>query len=112
MAIQITTDDPQGLLDSIYATIDEGKIKTWAYDDDKDFFHDTSDGQWVGEVWLRPAVFDGSLVLNVVPPKRAVTTEAYAVYHGRFIEMLLAHFDQDFSEASATAQATEDDQLE
>jgi len=37
--------------------------------------------------------------------------EAYAVYHGRFIEMLLAHFDEGFSEAFATAQATGDDRI-
>lgn len=111
MAIQVNTDDPQGLLDSIYAAIDEGSIETWAYDKDMDFFHDTSDGQWEGEAWLHPTVGDGALVLNVIPPTKTVTMEAYAVYHGRFIEMLLAHFDEDFSEAYATAQATGDDRV-
>jgi hypothetical protein len=30
----------------------------------------------------------------------------YAVYHGRFIEMLLAHFDEQMSGAAATAMPT------
>jgi hypothetical protein len=111
MAIQVNTKDPQGLLDSIYAAIDAGSIETWSYDDDEDFFHDTSDGQWEGEAWLRPAVEKTALVLNVVSPNKGVSMEAYAIYHGRFIEMLLAHFDEEFSEAFATAQATEDDRV-
>jgi len=64
MAIHVNTDDSQGLLDSIYAAIDEGSIETWAYDDDMDFFHDTADGQWKGEAWLHPTVGKGVLVLN------------------------------------------------
>jgi hypothetical protein len=60
---------------SLSAAIDEGSVKTWSY----------------------------GLILNVIPPSKGVSTEAYAVYHGRFIEMLLAHFEQDFSDASATA---------
>jgi hypothetical protein len=111
MAIQVNTDDSQGLLDSIYDAIDEGSIETWAYDKDKDFFHDTSDGQWEGEAWLRPTVGKSALVLHVIPPTKGLSMEAYAVYHGRFIEMLLAHFDEDFSEAFATAQATGDDRV-
>jgi hypothetical protein len=111
MAIYVNTDDSQGLLDSIYAAIDEGSIQTWAYDEDKDILHDTSDGQWEGEAWLHPTVGKSALVLNVIPPTKGVSMEAYAVYHGRFIEMLLAHFDEGFSEAFATARATGDDRI-
>jgi hypothetical protein len=76
-----------------------------------DFFHDTADGQWKGEAWLHPTVGKGALVLNVIPPKKGVSKEAYAVYHGRFIEMLLSHFDEGFSGAFGTAQATGDDRV-
>lgn len=111
MAIQVNTDDPQALLDLVYASIDEGSIETWNYDEDQDFIHDTPDGQWEGEAWLRPTLKKGALVLNIVPPVKGVSMEAYAVYHGRFIEMLLAHFDEYFSEAFATAKATGDDRV-
>lgn len=33
-----------------------------------------------------------------------MTKMIYGVYHGRFIEMMLAHFDTDFSLATASAQ--------
>lgn len=36
---------------------------------------------------------------------------AYAVYHGRFIEMLLNHFDKQFTEVYASAQKTQYDRF-
>jgi hypothetical protein len=104
MAIQVNTADPQGLLDSIYVAIDEGNIVTWTYDEDGDFIHDTPDEQWVGEAWLHPEPGLAVLTMNIIPPEKGMSKEAYAVYHGRFIEMLLAHFDDKFSEALTTAQ--------
>jgi hypothetical protein len=106
MAIQVDTVDPQGLLDAIYEAIDEGHIDTWTYDEDGDFIHDTPDQQWVGKAWLHPVPGVTALTLNAVPSTDGLSEEAYAVYHGRFIEMLLAHFDKQFSDAKATAQLT------
>jgi hypothetical protein len=106
MAIQVKTAGPQGLLDAIYKAIDEGHIETWTYDEDGDFTHDTPDQQWVGMAWLRPVAGVTTLTLNYVSSTEGLSTEAYAVYHGRFIEMLLAHFDEQFSDAKATAQLT------
>ncbi len=111
MAIQITTGTPQGLLDAIYAAIDNETVRTWSYDTDKDFVHETSSRQWVGKAWLRPKVQAGALRLTVVPPQGGMSVEAYAVYHGRFIEMLLAHFDKKFTDISATALASADDRV-
>jgi hypothetical protein len=37
------------------------------------------------------------------PVQLAALSDVYAVYHGRFAEMLLAHFDKEFSEARASA---------
>lgn len=113
MALRVKTSSPQTLLDSIYEAIDDGDIETWSYDEDGDFSHVTSDGQWEGAAWLRPQAGQSELVLTIVPPKgEAVSSEAYAVYHGRFIEMLLAHFDNAFSDAKATAQPTLEDSVE
>jgi hypothetical protein len=110
MAIQVNSIDPQGLLDSIYEAIDAGNVETWAYDDEGDFFHETADGQWVGKAWLHPAVETSALILNVIPPDNGISTEAYAVYHAGF-EMLLPHFDDDFSEAFATVQPATGDRV-
>jgi hypothetical protein len=113
LAINVNANAPQALLDAIYEAIDDGSIETWSYDEDGDFSHVTSDGQWEGQAWLHPEVATAALVLTVVPPKGgAISQEAYAVYHGRFIEMLLAHFDDNFSKAVATAQAANGDLIQ
>ncbi len=103
MATFVVTPKPKDLLSAIKSAIDEGHIKTWKYDKDGDLIHTT--GQWEGKAWLRPVVSSGALNLGIIGPKNAnLSSEAYAVYHGRFIEMLLAHFDKQFSSAQATAQ--------
>src|SRR5664279_1489023 len=105
MAVRVYTDDPQGLLDAVYQAIDEGTIVTWAYDDDGDFTHTTASEQWEGQAWLTPIPQSGCLLLNILGAANVETSkEIYAVYHGRFIEMLLVHFDEGFSRADATAQ--------
>jgi hypothetical protein len=44
------------------------------------------------------------LVFNIIKPQNAkITKEVYGVYHGRFIEMLLVHFDNSFTTAEASA---------
>jgi hypothetical protein len=106
MAIQVGTDNPQKLLDAIYEAIDEGHIETWTYDEDGDFIHVTPDEQWVGKAWLHPVPNATFLTLNTIAPTEGLSDEVYAVYHGRFIEMLLAHFDDEFFSAIATAQLT------
>lgn len=105
MAINIQTDNPTALLKAIYSSIDDGTIKTWEYDHDGDFTHAPS--QWKYKAWLRPSSENGCLVLNIIwPAGESLSNELYAIYHGRFIEMLLAHFDDSFVEANATALLT------
>lgn len=103
MAIIVHTSKPKALLAKLYTLIDEKKIETWQYDEEKDFFHVPD--QWQGEGWLRPSIAPGLLIFGLigrrnVPMKKVI----YAVYHGRFIEMLLTHADENFSVVSATAQ--------
>lgn len=112
MAIVVEAADSKGLLAAIYAAIDNGQIETWSYDEDGDFVHSTADQQWEGEAWLTPNLKPGLLTLNTIPPKTGISAEAYAIYHGRFIEMLLAHFDQTFSVATATALPTAEDRVD
>jgi hypothetical protein len=110
MAIAAFTSTPAVLLASIKKAIDDKKIDTWAYDSDGDFYH-TPD-QWRGKAWLRPFVQQGMLSFGLLGQKDiAMTKLNYGVYHGRFLEMLLVHFDTDFSTANATAQAGTVDQF-
>ena len=44
------------------------------------------------------------LTFKIIRPEKAtVPTEIYAVYHGRFIESMVAHCSQLFTDARATA---------
>ena len=110
MSISVETNSPGVLLAAIKKAIDGRHVETWQYDSDGDFTH--SAAQWNRKAWLRPSTNAGELRLTILPPKNAViTSEIYAIYHGRFIEMLLAHFDESFTRAGATAQATSKDIL-
>jgi hypothetical protein len=108
MAVIVKTNNPSNLLKLIYKAIDDKKIETWSYDSDGDFTH-TPD-QWKNKAWLRPKVYTGELRFGILGQKNVkLSTTIYAVYHGRFIEMLLSHFDKEFSAAGATAVKTEPD---
>ncbi len=107
MAITVATDDPRGLLDAIKASIKESRIETWQF---KDGYFTHTPEQWRYKAFLKPSIGVQVLTLNIIRPKDArVSAEVYAVYHGRFIEMLLAHFDRTFGSASASAIATAED---
>lgn len=112
MAVHIITNSAAGLLKSFKDAIDKKNIETWSYDKDGDFTHTASSGQWTNKAWLRPSVKADRLVLNIVKPQNvAITPVIYAVYHGRFIESVLTHFDDWFTEAYATAKAQAGDQV-
>jgi hypothetical protein len=45
----------------------------------------------------------------IKPNDQNISKEMYAIYHGRFIESMLAHFDKKFSYSFATALPDADD---
>ena len=105
MAIYARTADPQGLVDKIKDYINKGKIDTWKYDSDGDFTHSAS--QWNQKAWFRPRIESDRVVFGILGnTKSTMTKEVYAIYHGRFIEMLLAHFDDIVTLAWASSQKT------
>jgi hypothetical protein len=102
MAVSFVTTDPSGLLRAIKDQIDKKKIETWSYDSAGDFTH--APEQWKRKAWLRPSVQNGALVFNIVSRNdETLTKVVYGIYHGRFIEMMLTHFDGSFSQGMATA---------
>ena len=103
MALIVSTSKPSALLGAIKKAIDDKKIETWECDKDGDFTHKPD--QWRNQAWLRPVVGNGELKFGLLGKQNIPMTKLiYGVYHGRFIEMLLSHFDNDFSSVSATAQ--------
>lgn len=106
------TPDPEKLLVKLKSAIDSKKIKTWSYDSEGDFTH-TAD-QWRQLAWLTPQIADGAIIFSIIPPRdKHITKLIYAIYHGRFIEMLLRHFDEDLSgNAEVTPLPQGDDIIE
>lgn len=103
MSIKFKTKiDPQKIISDLKKAIDEGKIVTWSYDQDGDFTHTTE--QWKNQAWLRPKIEGGDLVFYIIKPKNQnISVVIYGIYHGRFIESMLKHFDSEFTSAVASA---------
>jgi len=103
MAMIVTSADPARLLAAIRFAINEGKIDTWRYDQDGDFTH--TPAQWVNLAWFKPNIEFGQITFGIIGNKNIQMTKVvYGVYHGRFTEMLLSHFDGEFQAAKSTAQ--------
>src|SRR6267142_1570402 len=98
MAIHFKTEKPKSLLAAYKKAIDDGHVTTWSYDAEGDFTHTAE--QWNRKAWLRPKIQEGSaLALYIIKPKDIkISSVIYSVYHGRFIESMLAHCDALFSE--------------
>jgi hypothetical protein len=98
MAIYFDTKTPKKLLAAFKKAIDDGHIATWSYDKDGDFTHTAE--QWVRRAWLHPEIKEGqTLSMFILAPQDAkISSEIYAIYHGRFIESMLRHCDALFSE--------------
>jgi len=113
MALKIKTTRPQVLLNAIYTKIDKKEILTWDYDDDRDLTHISRSKQWKNKAWLHPSISGDILEFSLIGQKDVeMTCVIYAVYHGRFIEMLLSHFDRQFEIADVTAIGSSTDNFE
>jgi hypothetical protein len=105
MAIIVKTAMAAELLKAIKNAIDNRTVDTWSYDKDGDFTHTPE--QWANKAWLTPKIYQGELRFGIVGQNNTkLSTVLYGVYHGRFIEMLLTHFDQNFETALTTSQKT------
>lgn len=111
MAVIVKTNNPAGLLKAVKKAIDNKDVETWSYDEDGDFTH--TPVQWSFKAWLSPKVYSGELRFGIVARKdTAMSKVVYGVYHGRFIEMLLTHFDDQFEKATASAFKEEPDNFD
>ena len=94
--ISITTNiDRDMLLTMINDHIKENKIVTWSVDGEGDYT--TVQPQWRYRAWMRPVKDENNehkLYFVIVKSKKfPMTKSLYGVFHGRFAEMLLTHFD-------------------
>lgn len=110
MAILVKTDNPKKLVRDINEGIEQGKIDTWAKDREGNYTH--SRPQWMYHAWMHPYIYEDRVVFGILGRSDAkLTTAEYAVYHGRFAEMLLSHFDQSMSSIIVSPGATQFDKF-
>ena len=110
MAVILHASNPSALLIAIQSAARSGVIETWSVDSDGDFTHRPE--QWRLKAWLRPKLLSDRIVFYILTPQKTQMSKiTYAVYHGRFIEMLLAHFDTQFQRVFATALPLEGDRV-
>ncbi len=105
MALYIKLKKSFSLVDEINKLIDQGIISTWEYDFDGDYTH--LPDQWKNEAWIHLHEYDktNNQVIFGIISRRSIrlTKTIYAVYHGRFSEMLLTHFDNMINEIRITS---------
>jgi hypothetical protein len=110
MAVTFETTSPANLLKAYKKAIDDGHVLTWSYDKDGDFTHTAE--QWKYRAWMRPKIVDGELRFFILKPKDTnISSEIYAIYHGRLIESFLRHCDTLFTKAEASALAALGDRV-
>lgn len=110
MAIYVRTNNPQSLLKKIRAAIDDERITTWSYDKDGDFTHNVD--QWRERAWIGAKIDEERIIFYAICRKdKDMSIIEYAVFHGRFVEMLLSHFDTECQDISVTPLATKYDRV-
>ena len=110
MAIFVKTTTPSLLIENIKKKIDEHMIDTWSVDSDGDYTHNTD--QWRYRAWIRHRIEPCRVVFYVICRNNSnMSVVEYAVYHGRFVEMLLTHFDKECDEIEVTPLATSYDSV-
>lgn len=108
MAVIVEASDPRTLLAEIRKAVRGGTCKPWHCDSDGDFYL----AEESPRVWLRAEIDSAKFVLRVLPAQgKHVSKRQYAVYHARFVELLLNHFDRQFQSVAATALPAHGDKV-
>lgn len=93
MSIYVKTLNPRKLVDAINEKINISNIDTWMVDKDGDYTHTAQ--QWQYHAWIHPIIEEKRVVFAIWGRvSEDLSIVDYAIYHGRFVEMLLSHFDQ------------------
>lgn len=110
MSIFVKTKSPALLIERIKAEIEKGSIVTWSIDSDGDFTHTAE--QWKYQAWIRAKVEPERVVFFIICRNdKDLSVEDYGIYHGRFTELLLNHFDKDCDSIEVTPLATSYDSV-
>ena len=113
MAVHFECIDPQTLLRDFDVHIVQrdpvGRITTWEKSQDGQYYTHRA-AEWARKAWFKAGVHGSYLSFYIVKSRDIeITARAYAYYHGHLIETFLAHFDTQFSRATASALAEQGD---
>lgn len=112
MAITIYTSTPRKLSRLLKIAIESGIVGTWTVDGDGDY---TPNDDFLGEKgWLTISEIKAheALILGLIGRKYVtMTTGEYALFHTRFAELLLTHFDSLFHKIEISAYPTSQDKI-
>lgn len=94
---------PDEFIKELNDAIKKGYIETWYLDADGDYTHTPE--QWRNRAWFKIRSKRGNkIVFGIVASRNfRLTKVLYAVYHGRFAEMLLAHLDNHIVDISISS---------
>lgn len=105
MSVYVKTVNPKKLVADINEKINNSHIETWSVDKDGDYTHTAQ--QWRFHAWMHPIVEDGRVVFAIWGrTSEDLSVVDYAIYHGRFVEMLLVHFDQQCEQIEISSLAS------
>ena len=108
--IQVSLKDisSDSLLKRINELIDQSRIQTWEYDTMGDYT--MTPPQWRKQAWIRLRAGGGNTIKFGIVKRNdnKLSKEVYAVYHGRFAEMLLAHFDTHIESIEISSMLVKD----
>jgi len=112
--ITVRTTNPNNIYQGIIRGIQNGSIDTWkivtvgnlVY-----FTHDTTNKQWLNKSYMKAGTDShGNLIFHVIRNnENSFDQNIFAVYQGRFIQMLVSHFPNSFTELNVTSQPTIDE---
>lgn len=111
MSIYVKSSNPQKLIHDINEKIENSEINTWCVDNDGDYTHTAE--QWKNHAWIHPIVEADRVIFAIWGRVREnLSVVDYAIYHGRFVEMLLAHFDHQCDSIDVTSLGSKYDRIQ
>jgi hypothetical protein len=101
MKIRVITPTPKKLVNTINKAIEGGELKTWdiVRNDKEEVLYTHTPDQWNETAMLKPKVYVGKTVFTVTNWKKNesnITDDIRGYVLGRFIEILMVHFNKHF----------------
>lgn len=93
LTIYLHSIKAEDFIELMNQAISNESIVTWKKDPDGDYTATPS--QWYMQAWMHLYPSSDHIKVGIISRRNVkLSSTTYAIYHGRFSEMLLAHFDK------------------